>query len=128
MSEFLYVFNLIRLCENNPHKQLFLEHHPGLVPGSAHSTGRFLHVQLPPSLISSLSFIFSSSDGVVTYSSEGYGMERAEQEEHETTPARKPFVRTHYVRTNNAKFSGHYVYPRTESVRAHALRSHQLSS
>ena len=29
---------------------------------------------------------------------------------------RKPFVRTHYVRTkkkNNAKFSGHYVCPRT---------------
>ena len=42
-----------------------------------------------------------------------------------STPARKPFVRTHYVRTNNAKFSGHYFYPRTETVRAHALRSHQ---
>ena len=28
-------------------------------------------------------------------------------------------------RNNNAKFSGHYVYPRTETVRAHALRSHQ---
>ena len=43
-----------------------------------------------------------------------------------STPARKPFVRTHYVRTNNnAKFSGHYVYPRTETVRAHTLRSHQ---
>ena len=27
---------------------------------------------------------------------------------------------------NNAKFSGHYVYPRTETVRAHALRSHQF--
>ena len=40
--------------------------------------------------------------------------------------ARKPCVRTHYVRTNNSKFSGHYVYPRTETVRAHALRSHQL--
>ena len=26
---------------------------------------------------------------------------------------------------NNAKFSGHYVTPRTQSVRAHALRSHQ---
>ena len=26
---------------------------------------------------------------------------------------------------NNAKFIGHYVYPRTETVRAHALRSHQ---
>ena len=26
---------------------------------------------------------------------------------------------------NNAKFSGHYVYPRTETVRAHALGSHQ---
>ena len=31
-----------------------------------------------------------------------------------STPARKPFVRTHYVRTNNnAKFSGYYVCPRT---------------
>ena len=29
-------------------------------------------------------------------------------------------------KNNNAKFSGHYVYPRTETVRAHALRSHQL--
>ena len=28
---------------------------------------------------------------------------------------------------NNAKFSGHYVYPRTETVRAHALRSHQYT-
>ena len=28
-------------------------------------------------------------------------------------------------KNNNAKFSGHYVYPRTETVRAHALRSHQ---
>ena len=27
---------------------------------------------------------------------------------------------------NNAKFSGHYVCPRTETVRAHALRSHQF--
>ena len=26
---------------------------------------------------------------------------------------------------NNAKFSGHYVHPRTHNVRAHALRSHQ---
>ena len=26
---------------------------------------------------------------------------------------------------NNTKFSGHYVYPRTETGRAHALRSHQ---
>ena len=26
---------------------------------------------------------------------------------------------------NNAKFSGHYVCPRTETVREHALRSHQ---
>ena len=26
---------------------------------------------------------------------------------------------------NNAKFSGHYVYPLTETVRAHALSSHQ---
>ena len=39
--------------------------------------------------------------------------------------ARKPGVSTHYVRTNNAKFSGHYVCPRTETVREHALRSHQ---
>ena len=44
-----------------------------------------------------------------------------------STPARKPFVRTHYVRTNNAKFSGHYVYPRMETVRPHALRSHQYN-
>ena len=29
-------------------------------------------------------------------------------------------------RKNNAKFSGHYVYPRTETVRANALRSHQF--
>ena len=29
---------------------------------------------------------------------------------------------------NNAKFSGHYVYPCTETVRAHALRSHQYIS
>ena len=42
-----------------------------------------------------------------------------------STPARKPFVHKHYVRTNNAKFSGHYVCPRTETVREHALRSHQ---
>ena len=41
-----------------------------------------------------------------------------------STPARKPFVRTHYVRTNT-KFSGHYVCHRTETVREHALRSHQ---
>ena len=40
--------------------------------------------------------------------------------------ARKPCVRTHYVRTNNAKFSGHYVCPRMETVREHALRSHQF--
>ena len=39
--------------------------------------------------------------------------------------ARKTCVSTHYVRTNNAKFSGHYVCPCTETVRAHALRSHQ---
>ena len=39
--------------------------------------------------------------------------------------ARKPCVSTHYVRTNNAKFSGHYFCPRTHNVRAHALRSHQ---
>ena len=29
-------------------------------------------------------------------------------------------------RKNNAKFSGHYVYPRTETVCAHILRSHQF--
>ena len=40
--------------------------------------------------------------------------------------AQKPCVCTHYVRTNNAKFSGHYVCPRTETVREHALRLHQL--
>ena len=45
-----------------------------------------------------------------------------------STPARKPFVRTHYVRTNNAKFSDHYIYPRTETVCAHALRSHQKNN
>ena len=28
---------------------------------------------------------------------------------------------------NNAKFSGHFVCPRTYNVRAHALRSHQFS-
>ena len=34
-----------------------------------------------------------------------------------SAPARKPFVRTHYVRTNNnAKFSGHFVCPRTHYV------------
>ena len=33
-----------------------------------------------------------------------------------STPARKPFVRTHYVRTNNAKFSGHYVLQPTHSA------------
>ena len=27
---------------------------------------------------------------------------------------------------NNAKFSGHYVCPRTDTVREHALRSHQF--
>ena len=40
----------------------------------------------------------------------------------------KPLLGEKYVegrRNNNAKFSGHYVYPRTETVRAHALRSHQ---
>ena len=40
--------------------------------------------------------------------------------------ARKPCVSTHYVRTNNAKFSGHYICPRTQNVCAHALRSHQF--
>ena len=29
-------------------------------------------------------------------------------------------------RKNDAKFSGHYVCPRTHKVRAHALRSHQI--
>ena len=29
---------------------------------------------------------------------------------------------------NNAKFSGHYVQPRTHNVRVHALRSHQNST
>ena len=28
-------------------------------------------------------------------------------------------------KTNNAKFSGHYIRPRTHNVRTHALRSHQ---
>ena len=28
-------------------------------------------------------------------------------------------------RKNNAKFSGHYVRPRTHNMRAHALRSHK---
>ena len=40
--------------------------------------------------------------------------------------ARKPCVRTHYVRTNNAKFSGHYVCHRTHNVCVHALRSDQF--
>ena len=48
----------------------------------------------------------------------------------------KPFLGEKYVegkkkerrrrRKNNAKFSGHYVCPRTHNVRAHALRSHQF--
>ena len=29
-------------------------------------------------------------------------------------------------RKNNAKFSGHYVCPRTHNVRAHAISSHQF--
>ena len=29
-------------------------------------------------------------------------------------------------KNNNAKFSGHYVRPRTHNVRSHALRSHQF--
>ena len=40
----------------------------------------------------------------------------------------KPLLREKYVeakRKNNAKFSGHYVRPRTHNVRAHELRSHQ---
>ena len=40
--------------------------------------------------------------------------------------ARKPCVHTHYVRTNNAKFSGHYVFPRTHNMRAYAQCSHQF--
>ena len=45
----------------------------------------------------------------------------------------KPLLGEKYVhgkrkKKNNAKFSGHYVYPRTETVRAHALRSHQYIS
>ena len=39
-----------------------------------------------------------------------------------STPARKPFMRTQYVRTNNAKFSGHYVCPRTHYVRTKRRR------
>ena len=31
-------------------------------------------------------------------------------------------------KNNNAKFSGHYVYPRTETVRAHPLCSHQKNA
>ena len=42
--------------------------------------------------------------------------------------ARKPCVSIHYVRTNNAKFNGHYICPRTQNVRAHALRSHQFNN
>ena len=41
---------------------------------------------------------------------------------------RKPFVRTHYVRTNNAKFNGHYVRQCTHNVRAHAICSDQFRS
>ena len=37
-----------------------------------------------------------------------------------STPARKPFVRTHYVRTNNAKFSA---LARTTGVRTHFVRT-----
>ena len=63
-----------------------------------------------------------------------------------SAPARTTCVRKHFVRTkiqtpsgrkvhgrkerrrrrNNAKFSGHYVRPRTHNVCMHALRSHQL--
>ena len=44
----------------------------------------------------------------------------------------KPLLGEKYVeerkrrRKNNAKFSGHYVCPHTETMREHALRSHQL--
>ena len=31
-------------------------------------------------------------------------------------------------RKNNAKYSGHYVCPRTHNMRAHVLRSHQFNS
>ena len=40
----------------------------------------------------------------------------------------KPLLGEKYVegkKKNNAKFSGHYVCPRMETVREHALRSHQ---
>ena len=42
----------------------------------------------------------------------------------------KPLMGEKYVegkkkKKNNAKFSGHYFGPRMETVRAHALRSHQ---
>ena len=43
----------------------------------------------------------------------------------------KPLLGEKYVegrrKKNNAKFSSHYVCPCTHIVRAHALRSHQLS-
>ena len=37
--------------------------------------------------------------------------------------AHKPCVRTHYVHANNAKFSGHYVSPRTHAQRLCARNS-----
>ena len=48
----------------------------------------------------------------------------------------KPLLGEKYVegrrkrrkRKNNAKFSGHYVFPHTHNVRAHALPSHQQTS
>ena len=66
---------------------------------------------------------------------EGKKKKKKEKEEERIMPclvattsvlARKPCVSTHYVRTNNAKFSGHYVHPRMHNVRVHALRSHQF--
>ena len=42
----------------------------------------------------------------------------------------KPLLGEKYMegkkKKNNAKFSGHYVCPRMQNVRAHALRSHQF--
>ena len=43
----------------------------------------------------------------------------------QTPSGRKVRGRKKKKKKNNAKFSGHYVCPRTETVRAHALRSHQ---
>ena len=41
----------------------------------------------------------------------------------------KPLLGEKYVEgKKNAKFSGHYVRPRTHKVRVHALRSHQKNN